>query len=179
MEPILAIATMIVVPIFDCSNVFHDAASIVATIIASRTKTPAQAVLVVGTFEFPGPRLGSTVIATTIGKIITATTPSIFRRLAEPCVLIGQTSNRRVEYMKTSNADADCKAERQVKKTDRPAITEVFQGVVYINMRKRREIYRPLSNAASRMTHCANTLHDVVVKCAEGIYFAAYSLPRP
>jgi uncharacterized protein Yka (UPF0111/DUF47 family) len=31
-------------------------------------------------------------------------------------------------------------------------------------MFKRREIYRHLSNAADRMAHCANTLHDIVVK---------------
>ena len=31
-------------------------------------------------------------------------------------------------------------------------------------MFKRREIYRHLTNAAERMAHCANTLHDIVVK---------------
>lgn len=73
MEPILAlaIATIIVVLIFDYSNGFHDAANIVATVIASRAMTPAQAVVVVGTFEFLGPLLGGTAVANTIGKFIT------------------------------------------------------------------------------------------------------------
>jgi hypothetical protein len=31
-------------------------------------------------------------------------------------------------------------------------------------MFKRREIYRHLDNAAERVAHCANTLHDIVVK---------------
>ena len=34
----------------------------------------------------------------------------------------------------------------------------------YINMFKRREIYRHLTNAAEHMAQCANTLHDIVVK---------------
>jgi len=34
-------------------------------------------------------------------------------------------------------------------------------------MFKRREIYRHLSNAADRMAHSANTLHDIVVKMCE------------
>jgi uncharacterized protein Yka (UPF0111/DUF47 family) len=31
-------------------------------------------------------------------------------------------------------------------------------------MLKRREIYQHLARAADRMAHCANTLHDIVVK---------------
>ena len=38
------------------------------------------------------------------------------------------------------------------------------KGEEYINMFKRREIYRHLSNAAERMAHSANTLHDIIVK---------------
>jgi uncharacterized protein Yka (UPF0111/DUF47 family) len=62
--------------------------------------------------------------------------------------------------------DADCarKAERKVEKAYRRALAELFQGDDYINMFKRREIYRHLSNAADRMANCANTLHDIVVK---------------
>lgn len=44
----LAVATVIIVLFFDYTNGFHDAANIVATIIASRAMTPAQAVMVVG-----------------------------------------------------------------------------------------------------------------------------------
>jgi uncharacterized protein Yka (UPF0111/DUF47 family) len=63
-------------------------------------------------------------------------------------------------------ADADLarKAERRVEKSYRRAIAELFQGEDYIHMFKRREIYRHLSNGADRMAHCANTLHDIVVK---------------
>lgn len=63
-------------------------------------------------------------------------------------------------------ADADIarKAERRVEKAYRRALAALFQGDDYLNMFKRREIYRHLSNAADRMAHCANTLHDIVVK---------------
>ena len=63
-----------------------------------------------------------------------------------------------------AQADAARKAERKVEKAYRRAIAELFQGDDYINMFKRREIYRHLSNAADRMANCANTLHDIVVK---------------
>lgn len=61
-------------------------------------------------------------------------------------------------------ADAARKAERKVEQAYRRALGELFQGDDYINMFKRREIYRHLSNAADRMATCANTLHDIVVK---------------
>jgi len=63
-----------------------------------------------------------------------------------------------------ANADAARKAERKVEKAYRRAIADLFQGDDYINMFKRREIYRHLSNAADRVVHAANTLHDIVVK---------------
>lgn len=63
-----------------------------------------------------------------------------------------------------ADADAARKAERKVEKCYRRAIADLFQGDDYINMFKRREIYRHLSNAADRMANCANTLHDIVVK---------------
>lgn len=62
------------------------------------------------------------------------------------------------------DADIARKAERKVEKAYRRALAELFQGEDYINMFKRREIYRHLSNAADRMANCANTLHDIVVK---------------
>ncbi|MBN8442760.1 MAG: inorganic phosphate transporter [Thauera sp.] len=55
---------------FDYTNGFHDAANAVATVIASRAMTPAQAVLVVGVFEFLGPLLGGTAVANTIGGFV-------------------------------------------------------------------------------------------------------------
>lgn len=62
------------------------------------------------------------------------------------------------------DADIARKAERRVEKLYRKALAALFQGDDYLNMFKRREIYRHLSNAADRMAHCANTLHDIVVK---------------
>jgi uncharacterized protein Yka (UPF0111/DUF47 family) len=64
------------------------------------------------------------------------------------------------------DADMARKAERKVEKIYRRALAELFQGEDYIAMFKRREIYRHVSNAAERMAHCANTLHDIVVKMA-------------
>lgn len=62
------------------------------------------------------------------------------------------------------DADAARKAERRIEKIYRRALANLFQGDNYIHMFKQREIYRHLSNAADRMAHCANTLHDIVVK---------------
>ncbi len=67
---ILTIAAIVIVLLFDYTNGFHDAANIIATVIASRAMTPVQAVLVVGFFEFLGPLLGGTAVANTIGKFI-------------------------------------------------------------------------------------------------------------
>jgi len=71
---LLAIVTVVVVLLFDYTNGFHDAANIVATVIASRAMTPAQAVVVVGVFEFLGPLLGGTAVANTIGKFVDLST---------------------------------------------------------------------------------------------------------
>ncbi len=68
---ILAVVAVVIVLLFDYTNGFHDAANIVATVIASRAMTPAQAVVVVGVFEFLGPLLGGTAVANTIGKFVT------------------------------------------------------------------------------------------------------------
>ncbi len=68
---ILAIATIVVVLLFEYTNGFHDAANIIATVIASRAMTPVQSLMVVAFFEFLGPLLGGTAVANTIGKFIT------------------------------------------------------------------------------------------------------------
>lgn len=72
-EPVvlLAVIAVVIVLLFDYTNGFHDAANIVATVIASRAMTPVQAVVIVGIFEFLGPLLGGTAVANTIGKFIT------------------------------------------------------------------------------------------------------------
>lgn len=67
---LLAVATVVIVLVFDYTNGFHDAANIVATVIASRAMTPPQAVVIVGVFEFLGPLLGGTAVADTIGKFV-------------------------------------------------------------------------------------------------------------
>ncbi len=62
------------------------------------------------------------------------------------------------------DADAARKAERHAEKLYRVALPILFEGSDYINMFKRREIYRHLTNAAEHMALCANRLHDIVVK---------------
>lgn len=62
------------------------------------------------------------------------------------------------------HADAARKAGRRSEKLYRRALADLFQGDDYLNMLKRREIYQHLDRAAGRMAHCANTLHDIVVK---------------
>ncbi|MBI4808902.1 MAG: inorganic phosphate transporter [Nitrosomonadales bacterium] len=83
----LAIATILIVLIFEYTNGFHDAANIIATVIASRAMTPVQAVLLVAFFEFLGPLLGGTAVANTIGKFITL--DDLDRTLALTIVLCG------------------------------------------------------------------------------------------
>jgi PiT family inorganic phosphate transporter len=70
MVSILVIVAVITVLLFDYTNGFHDAANIIATVIASRAMTPAQAVMIVATFEFLGPLLGGTAVANTIGGFV-------------------------------------------------------------------------------------------------------------
>ncbi len=67
---LLALISIAIVLLFDYTNGFHDAANIVATVIASRAMTPVQAVVLVGTFEFLGPLLGGTAVANTIGSFV-------------------------------------------------------------------------------------------------------------
>lgn len=62
------------------------------------------------------------------------------------------------------DAAAARKAERTVEKAYRRAIVELFQGDNYLNMFKRRETYRHMSNAADRVADAANALDDIVVK---------------
>jgi inorganic phosphate transporter, PiT family len=67
---LLAVLAVLMVVVFDFTNGFHDAANIIATLIASRAMQPMQAVLLVATFEFLGPLLGGTAVANTIGSFI-------------------------------------------------------------------------------------------------------------
>ncbi|MBI5330146.1 MAG: inorganic phosphate transporter [Betaproteobacteria bacterium] len=67
---LLTVLAVVIVLVFDYTNGFHDAANIIATVIASRAMLPMQAVIIVGVFEFLGPLLGGTAVANTIGKFI-------------------------------------------------------------------------------------------------------------
>jgi len=67
---LLALAAVLIVLVFDYTNGFHDAANIIASVIASRAMTPVQAILVVAVCEFLGPLLGGTAVANTIGKFV-------------------------------------------------------------------------------------------------------------
>ena len=62
------------------------------------------------------------------------------------------------------NADTARKHGRRMEKLYRRALAELFQGDDYLNILKRREIYQHLDRAGGRLEHCANTLHDIVVK---------------
>ncbi len=64
------------------------------------------------------------------------------------------------------DANAARKAERTNEKSYRRAITALFQGDDYLNMFKRRETYRHLSNAADRVADAARALDNIVVKLA-------------
>ena len=63
-----------------------------------------------------------------------------------------------------NDAAAARKAERTVEKAYRRAIADLFQGDDYLNMFKRRETYRHLSNAADRVADAAHSLDSIVVK---------------
>lgn len=67
---LLTIFTVSVIVVFDYTNGFHDASNVVATVIASRAMSPAQAVVIVAFFEFLGPILGGTAVANTIGGFV-------------------------------------------------------------------------------------------------------------
>ncbi|MBF0460026.1 MAG: inorganic phosphate transporter [Magnetococcales bacterium] len=66
----LAIATVVIILIFDYTNGFHDASNIIGTVVASRAMTPVQSVIVVAIFEFMGPIFGGTAVANTIGGVV-------------------------------------------------------------------------------------------------------------
>jgi len=57
METLTLLAVLIVL-LFDYTIGFHDAANIIATVLASRAMQPMQAMVLVGFFEFLGPLLG-------------------------------------------------------------------------------------------------------------------------
>lgn len=67
---ILVICAILIVIAFDFTNGMHDASNMIATLVASRAMTPAQSILLVGSFTFLGPLLGGTAVADTIGGFV-------------------------------------------------------------------------------------------------------------
>ena len=71
MEPIvLVVLAVLLVVAFDFTNGFNDASNMVATIVASRALTPAQAIVLIALFSFLGPLLGGTAVAGTIASFV-------------------------------------------------------------------------------------------------------------
>jgi len=103
MDPVywLAVTTVVVVLVFDYTNGFHDAANIIATVIASRAMAPAQAVAIVGFFEFLGPLLAGTAVANTIGTFVTLDgVPAPMALAVLLCGLLGAISWNIITWLK-------------------------------------------------------------------------------
>jgi PiT family inorganic phosphate transporter len=66
----LAVVTIAAVVIFDFTNGFHDASNMISTLVASRAISPAQSVILVGSFTLLGPLIGGTAVADTIGSFV-------------------------------------------------------------------------------------------------------------
>jgi PiT family inorganic phosphate transporter len=60
--------------VFDFVNGFHDSANAIATVVATKVLTPAQALTMAAFFNFIGPFVFSLAVATTVGKGIIQTT---------------------------------------------------------------------------------------------------------
>ncbi len=67
----MLLATIVVAVAFDFTNGFHDTANAIATSVATRVLSPAQAVLMAGILNFVGALTG-TAVASTVGKGIIA-----------------------------------------------------------------------------------------------------------
>jgi PiT family inorganic phosphate transporter len=65
---------IILLVLFDFTNGFHDTANMVASVVACRAMTPAQAILLVSIFTFLGPIFGGTAVANTVGGFVTLDT---------------------------------------------------------------------------------------------------------
>lgn len=61
---------VVLLVLFDYTNGFNDTANMVASAVATRAMTPAQAILVVGLFTFLGPLLGGTAVANALGQFV-------------------------------------------------------------------------------------------------------------
>ncbi len=70
---ILIILVVILGLVFEYVNGFHDAANAIATVVATRVLSPAQAILMAGSLNFAG-ALSGVAVATTVGKGIVDST---------------------------------------------------------------------------------------------------------
>ena len=70
MDPGLAVAVGLAVA-FAITNGLHDAANAIATLVASRAATPAQAIVLASVFNMLGPFVVGAAVADTIGGIVT------------------------------------------------------------------------------------------------------------
>ena len=68
---LIAVACIALLVLFDFTNGFHDTANMVASVVASRAMTPAQAIMLVTFFTFLGPLLAGTAVADTVGGFVT------------------------------------------------------------------------------------------------------------
>lgn len=66
----MVVVCIVLLVIFDFTNGFNDTANMVATVVASRAMTPAQAILLVSFFTFLGPVFGGTAVANTVGQFV-------------------------------------------------------------------------------------------------------------
>jgi PiT family inorganic phosphate transporter len=148
----LAMVAVVIVLIFDHTNGFHDASNIIATVIASRAMTPVQAVINVAVFEFLGPLLGGTAVANTIGKfILVGDLQVIASVIIILCGIVGAIVwNLGTWWFGIPSSSSH-------------ALVGGLAGAV-VEMFKRRELYRHLSNGTDRMARAAYILHDIVVK---------------
>ncbi len=87
-------------------------------------------------------------------------------RLREGAKALAQGFSRLSSRPLDAEKDAEeaRKAERRVEEIYRRALSELFRCDDYVNMFKRRELYRHLSNAADRLADAAHVLLDIAVK---------------
>jgi PiT family inorganic phosphate transporter len=87
---IVLVVTVLLALTFAATNGFHDASNSIATLVATRGATPAQAVVLSGTFNMAGAVLLGTAVATTIASIVDLPADRVVPAIAAG--LVGATS---------------------------------------------------------------------------------------
>jgi PiT family inorganic phosphate transporter len=62
------VGTIAIALVFDFTNGFHDSANAIATVVATKVMTPAQALVMAAAFNFIGPFVFGLAVAATVGK---------------------------------------------------------------------------------------------------------------